>query len=75
MFLFFWYNISRGGVTLIAGVLVELSNKNIDKVFSYNVPRELENKMRIGIIVTVPFGNMTLEGFVLELSNNKPSDI
>ncbi len=75
MFLFFWYNISRGGVTLIAGVLVELSNKNIDKVFSYNVPRELENKMRIGIRVTVPFGNMTLEGFVLELSNNKPSDI
>ncbi len=60
---------------MIAGVLVELSNKNIDKVFSYNVPRELENKMRIGIRVTVPFGNMTLEGFVLELSNNKPSDI
>ena len=47
MFLFFWYNISRGGVTLIAGVLVELSNKNIDKEFFYSVPKELEEEIKV----------------------------
>ena len=32
-------------------VLVELSNRNIDKTFSYSVPKVLENKIKIGIRV------------------------
>ena len=47
------------------GVLVELSNKNIDKVFTYSVPCELEKKIKLGIRVVVPFGRQTLEGFVV----------
>ena len=60
---------------MVAGVLVELSNKNIDKVFDYNVPEELVSNIKIGIRVTVPFGRMTLEGFVLEIKNNNDSDM
>ena len=45
---------------MIAGVLVELSNKNIDKVFDYNIPSFLIDKICIGIRVKVHFVCMIL---------------
>lgn len=59
---------------MIVGVLVELSNKNIDKIFEYSVPKELEKDIKIGIRVAVPFGKMNLEGFVLEIKSNKSTE-
>lgn len=59
---------------MVVGVLVELSNKNIDKMFEYSVPEELKDKIKIGIRVSVPFGRMTLEGFVLEIKEFKSTD-
>ena len=56
---------------MIVGVLVELSAKAVDKVFEYNVPCELINDIKVGIRVSVPFGRMTLEGFVLEIKDSK----
>ena len=56
---------------MVVNVLVELSNKNIDKTFDYLVPSFLVDKAKIGVRVIVPFGNMTLEGFILD---NKDSD-
>ena len=50
---------------MYVGVLVELSNKNIDKVFTYSLPHQLEDKISIGVRVKVPFGKQTLEGFVV----------
>ena len=58
---------------MVVGVLVELSNKNIDKIFDYHVPESLIDKIKIGIRVEVPFGRQTLDGFVLEIK--KSSDI
>lgn len=55
---------------MIIGVLVELSNKNIDRVFDYGVPSQFLDKIKIGIRVKVPFGKMELEGFVLEIKNS-----
>ena len=54
---------------MVAKVLVELSNKNIDKTFDYIVPSSLITKIKVGIRVTVPFAHQTLEGFVLEISD------
>ena len=54
---------------MIAKVLVELSNKNIDKTFDYTIPNNLLSKVKVGIRVKVPFANQTLEGFVLGISN------
>ena len=54
---------------MVVGVLVELSNKNIDKIFDYNVPDSLVSDIKVGIRVEVPFGRQTLDGFVLELKN------
>ena len=60
---------------MVVGVLVELSNKNIDRVFDYFVPSNLEKDIKVGIRVTVPFQYMTLEGFVLEIKKEKDNNI
>lgn len=60
---------------MIVGVLVELSNKNIDKIFDYIVPEEFASKIKVGIRVIVPFGRMTLEGFVLDIKYSNDNDI
>ena len=54
-------------------VLVELKVKGIDQTFTYLVPDELKEKVKIGIRVLVPFGSQKLEGFVLGF-NNKDVD-
>jgi len=59
---------------LIVGVLVEIANKNVDRVFDYLVPDDLQDKIKIGLRVLVPFGKMTLEGFVLEIKSDKTYD-
>ena len=59
---------------MIVGVLVELSAKAVDKIFDYSVPCELEKDIKVGIRVSVPFGRMTLEGFVLEIKNSTSTD-
>ena len=59
---------------MVVGVLVEISNKNVDRIFEYNVPKELTSLMKIGIRVLVPFGRMELEGFVLEIKKEKDTD-
>lgn len=52
---------------MVVGVLVEISNKNVDRVFDYKVPSSLIDNINVGVRVVVPFGSMTLEGFVLEI--------
>lgn len=59
---------------MIVGVLVQLSSKNIDRVFDYKVEEELISFIKVGIRVEVPFGYQTLEGFVLEIKENSSLD-
>ena len=59
---------------MIVGVLVEISAKAVDKIFEYKVPDEFIEDIKVGIRVSVPFGNMTLEGFVLEIKNEKTTE-
>lgn len=75
LFLVFFYIISLRGDAVIVGVLVELSNKNIDKIFDYRVPKELEEKIKIGIRVKVPFGHMELVGFILGIKNEEDREL
>lgn len=51
-------------------VIVEINAKAVDKMFIYSVPSIFINKIAIGARVSVPFGNRTLEGFVLEMCDN-----
>lgn len=60
---------------MVVGVLVQLSSQNIDKIFDYIVPNDLESSIKVGIRVLVPFGRQTLEGFVLEIKDNSDRDL
>lgn len=55
---------------MIVGVLVQIANSNVDKIFDYKVPSSMVDKIKIGIRVLVPFGRVTLEGFVLEIKDH-----
>ncbi len=59
---------------MVVGVLVQISNKSVDRIFDYVVPNELLKDIRLGIRVEVPFGRQTLEGFVLEIKDSSNFD-
>lgn len=55
---------------LYADVVVDISSKNLDKVFQYEVPPDLEDRICVGVVVSVPFGQGDREvaGYVVALS-------
>ena len=52
-----------------AEVLIGYGAKIIDKAFSYDVPKTLEDKLKVGMKVVVPFGKTTTNGFVINIKN------
>ena len=55
---------------MYANVIVEIGAKSVDKYFIYKIPKSLENNIKIGIRVKVPFGYQIIEGFVIQIINN-----
>ncbi len=60
---------------MVVGVLVQLASQNVDKIFDYSVPKELECSIKLGIRVLVPFGKQILEGFVLEIKDSSELEL
>ena len=60
---------------MVVGVLVQIASQNVDRIFDYLVPKELEDSIRIGIRVLVPFGKQTIEGFVLEIKDTSSMEL
>lgn len=65
---------------MISEVIINNNAKQLDKTFDYNVPNEMQNGIKIGSRVLVPFGNMKRleEGFVVnfkETTEYKTKDI
>ena len=54
---------------MYANVLVELPVKKIDRLFTYIIPDNIKDNIKIGCRVKVNFNNMTLEGFVIDIFN------
>lgn len=52
-----------------AGVVVNNESLQVDKIFTYLIPEELKDKLKVGHRVKVPFGkgNKKVDGFVLGL--------
>ena len=63
-----------GGDYMYVSVLTQIGAKAVDQTFSYHVPKLLENNIKIGVRVRIPFGNMILDGFVLGISDNSSYD-
>jgi len=55
-------------------VLVEIKAKQLDKTFTYKVPKEYQKDVKVGSRVLVSFGKKQLEGFVLKINFNKQLD-
>lgn len=65
---------------MIAEIIINSNVKNLNKIFDYNIPYELQDKVKIGARVFVKFGNIKKleEGFVVgvkEKSEYKVKDI
>ncbi len=65
---------------MIAEIIINNNSKELNRTFDYNIPKELEEKVKIGSRVLIPFGNMKKleDGFVIgfkETSNYKLKDI
>ena len=51
-------------------VLTQIGAKAVDNKYTYHVPDNFKDKIKIGIRVKIPFGKMVLEGFVIGINNN-----
>ncbi len=56
-----------------ADVVVSITNKNVDGMFTYKVPEGLREKIQPGMRVLVPFKNVkACEGYVARVTNDAP---
>ena len=54
---------------MIAEVIIDIQNKQINKTFDYIVPSYLEDIIDIGLRVKVPFGNTLRVAYVINIKN------
>lgn len=50
---------------MVVDVLTQIKSQKIDQTFSYHVPENLKNNVKIGSRVKIPFGSQVLEGFIV----------
>ncbi|QDA75189.1 primosomal protein N' [Listeria seeligeri] len=55
----------------IAKVIVDVPAMQVDRPFDYFIPEDLEELIRPGMRVSVPFGNRKIQGFVTELGETE----
>ena len=51
----------------VAKVIVDLA---LDKEFDYLIPEHLADRIKVGTMVSVPFGRSRREGYVLSLAEH-----
>ena len=52
-----------------ANIIVDISLEKLDKTFQYLVPEELNETLRPGMQVVIPFGSRKITGYILELTD------
>ena len=52
-----------------ANIIVDISHEKLDKTFQYLIPQELVEEVRVGVLVDIPFGNRSITGYVVELTD------
>ena len=62
-------------MAVFANVIVDISLEKLDKTFQYLIPDELCESIHVGMQVTIPFGNRTITGYVVELTDTPEYDI
>ncbi len=59
---------------MYAEVLIQYGVKSLDRVFTYHIPEHLQNKVFVGVRVSVPFNKKNINGFVMSLKDVASSD-
>lgn len=59
---------------MYANVLIEYPVKSLDKTFTYKIPSELKQKIKVGMKVLVPFLKNNVNGFVLSITDKFNGD-
>jgi len=59
-----------------AQIIIEISVKSLEKIFTYGIPEEMQATLSIGSVVEIPFGagNRQIKGYVLGLTNTLDFD-
>ena len=55
---------------MFAYCIVEYPVKTLDKAFTYQIPSKLQNKLKVGMKVLVPFNNRSVHGIVLKITDD-----
>ena len=58
-----------------ANIIVDISHEKLDKTFQYLIPEELQDEVRLGVLVDIPFGNRSITGYVVELTDEAEYDV
>lgn len=56
---------------MIIGVVVDIKNNQCNRLFDYHVKESLENFIKVGQRVFVPFGRQKLMGFIVEIKSDE----
>ena len=59
---------------MIAEIIINSNAKDLNRTFDYEVPENMETKVKIGSLVFVPFGNRKKleEGFIINFKESSP---
>lgn len=62
---------------IFADVIVDISHEKLDRSFQYLIPQELEEIVRVGMVVEIPFGskNTRRKGYVITLTKEARYDL
>lgn len=60
---------------MYALVVVDVNNKEVNKMYEYIIPKRLEEVISVGHRVSVPFASRKVLGFVMKLNDKPSSDI
>lgn len=54
-----------------ANIIVDIAHDSVDRPFQYKIPERLQEKVEIGMAVTIPFGagNKLRKGYVMEVTD------
>ena len=58
-----------------ANIIVDISHEKLDKTFQYLIPQELADEVRVGVLVEIPFGNRSITGYVVELTDEAEFEV
>ena len=58
-----------------ANIIVDISHEKLDKTFQYLIPDNLQKEVSVGVLAEIPFGNRSITGYVVELTDEPEFDV